>query len=297
MPDMTTQQPVPFTRFHPASEQELTVDEKREPCNVPRARVLARLQFQLDGQAVALPEEMVASGDFRGLSVTGITASLSAPDGLFAQCCWFVDDIDWFWLKITDIVKIERRNDSRFRGGTTCLWLTSHVAEYALASGHIDSEAEWECTLERYNAPRSDVWPRMGIRPDWWPDQWAKAWPYSCTPKEHYAIPTAEESLINITARLSLNSSSTAPDWRRLGPWADIVPGRPMHHLSQTTDWVLAPDGGIRMQRPQQPARGEELNADEPVLEEEIQSKRKRKRNRKGKNVVLPSEPTLKRQR
>ncbi|QRV80753.1 hypothetical protein RhiJN_08768 [Ceratobasidium sp. AG-Ba] len=296
MADTTIQQPVLFTRLNPASEQELTVDEKREPCNVPRARVLARLQFQLDGQAVPVPEVMVASGDFRGLSVTGITASLSAPDGLFAQCCWFVDDIDWFWLKITDVVKIERRNDSRFRGGTSCLWLTSHVAEYALATGHNDSETEWESTLELYNAPRSDVWPRMGIRPDWWPDQGAKAWPYSCAPQEHYLIPTAGDSLISITARLSLNGSSTSPDWRRLGPWADVVPGRPMHHRTQTTDWVLAPDSGIRMQRPRQPARGEALNADEPILENDIQSKRKRKRNKREKYVAQPSEPTLKRQ-
>jgi hypothetical protein len=61
---------------------------------------------------------MLDQQSFAGLSFVGITASLEGQDGLFAQCAWFDnDDIDWFWVEITNVRSVELRLDPRFRGG------------------------------------------------------------------------------------------------------------------------------------------------------------------------------------
>jgi hypothetical protein len=76
------------------------------------------LEARVDGKTIAIPKEMLEQQSFGGLSFVGITASLNGRDGLFAQCAWFdEDEIDWFWVEITDVRSIEFRKDPRFRGG------------------------------------------------------------------------------------------------------------------------------------------------------------------------------------
>jgi hypothetical protein len=55
---------------------------------------------------------------FSGLTFVGISASLNGLDGLFAQCALFDnDDVDWFWVEVTDVCSLDLRRDPRFRGG------------------------------------------------------------------------------------------------------------------------------------------------------------------------------------
>ncbi|QRV74563.1 hypothetical protein RhiJN_02578 [Ceratobasidium sp. AG-Ba] len=285
------------TRHSPASECELTEYEESNPHAATRARVLGRLQFKIGGEACAVPLNMVQSGNYRGLSVVGATASIGGSAGLFAQCCWFEDDIDWFWVEITSILKIEKREDPRFRGGTPCLWLITHVAEYALATCHVDFNAEWEDTLQMFDVPRCDTWPRLGVRPDWWPDEWTKEWPYDRSLREYRLAVITEYSLASLAGSMSLTSPSIPPEWRRTNPGSQVGLDRPMHNLGQTSDWVIQPDAGQRL------PQFDEKKAKECQAGGQVQPhhgdarKRKRTGNKKDRQPAESSASTFKRQR
>lgn len=61
---------------------------------------------------------MFATGALGKLEVIGVIGTLIGKEGLFAQCGWFGNqDLDWFWVCISDIQSMEVRKDSRFRGG------------------------------------------------------------------------------------------------------------------------------------------------------------------------------------
>jgi hypothetical protein len=128
-----------------------------------------------------------------------------------------------------------------------CVWVVTDIAEYAMITSHVLFDENWELTLEHFGAPRCDMWPQKGIRPDWWPVQFAQAWPYDRSIRERYAALMTEDPLAVLTQHLSLQSSSSRTTWVRLGPKGDVqLPGRPLHHLSQMPEWVLAPDAGLR---------------------------------------------------
>lgn len=72
----------------------------------------------LDGKAASIPEKFITDQTFPGVEFLGIIATLQGPEGLFAQCGWFGnDDLDWFWVRITEVQSLHLRTDSRFRGG------------------------------------------------------------------------------------------------------------------------------------------------------------------------------------
>ncbi|KAG8724029.1 hypothetical protein FRC12_005547 [Ceratobasidium sp. 428] len=203
---------------------------------------------------------MLKSQDFRGVYVVGIAASLRrGVDALFAQCAWFDDDeIDWVWVEVSDIQRIELREDERFRGGASCIWIVTEFAEYAVMTAHVEYDEPLEIIRTWFNAPRVDVWPRRGIRPEWWPVDFANAWPYDRAVREHYADIMAKDPLALATQNLSIDASGSRTGWLRLGPKGDSqLPGRPAHHLSHLTEWVLAPDAGLRKTAPDLPS-GEE---------------------------------------
>jgi hypothetical protein len=128
-----------------------------------------------------------------------------------------------------------------------CLWMRTNFAEYAMITAHVSFDEEWELTLEHFNAPRCDMWPQHGVRPNWWSVQWANAWPYDRSIREQYSALLSEDPLAIMTQNLSLQSSAQRKTWLRLGPKGEVhLPGRPLNHLSQMSEWVLAPDAGLR---------------------------------------------------
>lgn len=128
--------------------------------------------------------------------------------------------------------------------------MSTGFAEYAMTTSHATYNEHWERTLENFGAPRRDIWPRKGLRPDWWPTQWAGARPYNRSVPEHYAALMREDLLAQLTQHLSLGSDSSCTAWLRLGPKGDVqLPGRPANDLGQLSEWVLAPDAGMRKTR------------------------------------------------
>jgi hypothetical protein len=56
-----------------------------------------------------------------------------------------------------------------------------------------------------------------------------------------------DDPLAQLTQKLSLSSGPSRTTWPRLGPKGDLqLPGRPANHLSQLSEWVLAPDAGLK---------------------------------------------------
>jgi hypothetical protein len=139
-----------------------------------------------------------------------------------------------------------------FTSRAPCIWLVSPIGEYALLTASPRYEDHWEATLNFFNCPRCDEWPRKGVRPGWWVDEWADAWPYERGIKEQYDEIVAQDPLALLAGTLSLQPDSSRPAWSRLGSKGDAQrPGRalPLDNLSQIADWVLAPDAGLRKTR------------------------------------------------
>ncbi|KAG9074230.1 hypothetical protein FRC06_010829 [Ceratobasidium sp. 370] len=238
-----------FTKKNPATEREPLADELELVGDNPgRVRVLGLLEARVNGTVATIPSEMLHNQSFSGLSFVGVVASLRGPRGLPAACAWFNECcFDWFWVEVTEILSIKVRADPRFRGGALCVWMTTPFAEYVLTTAHPLFEDHWEPTLRLLNAPRCDEWPRRGIRPSWWPAESTHAWPYEQTVEEQYRVMEQEGSLAQLAQSLSLRPDPSPPVWHRLGPKGDPqLPGRPLHNLGQMTEWVLAPDTGLR---------------------------------------------------
>ncbi|KAG9125776.1 hypothetical protein FRC07_006278 [Ceratobasidium sp. 392] len=247
-----------ITRSAPAPESELLADETAGQRGSKFLRVLARLEILVDNEPAAITAEKIAEDGYRRISVVAVTASLNGLDGLLAQCCWFNDTIDWYWVKITEVLNIEVRRDVRFRGGTPCLWLTTAVGEYAMATSHVSFDQQWEEMLELYHVPRCDMYPERGVRPSWWPEVWANSWPFDKSIVDQYTAMLADDPLALLANNLRLEPDRAPTAWRRLGPKGDIaVEGQPPHHLSQLTEWEMVPDAGMR-KRPQKKVTGQE---------------------------------------
>ncbi|KAG9113360.1 hypothetical protein FRC07_007802 [Ceratobasidium sp. 392] len=240
-----------FTKANPATETEPLMGETGPTGEVlGRVRVLGALEAQINGVSAAIPQKMLEKQEFAGLSLLGITASLSGPDGSPAACGWFGQNcFDWFWVRIDDIRSVVVRKDVRFRGGAICVWVTTPYAEYAVITAHPMFEDKWEETLRLLNAPRCDEWPRSGLCPPWWSVN-AHPWPYERTVEERYGAAIADGSLAQMAQTLSLQPDPPRPVWRRLGPKGDPqMPDRPPHHLSQMTEWLMPTNAGMRKTR------------------------------------------------
>ncbi|KAG8722662.1 hypothetical protein FRC08_014407 [Ceratobasidium sp. 394] len=242
-----------YTRQNPAQEQERLCEELSQagiPTG-PYPRVLAMMEARVNGTPAPIPFDMLEDQRFPGVEIVGIVATLSGREGLFAQCGWFDnDDLDWIWAKIVDIRSIYLRADFRFRGGAPCVWVATSFAEYAVITPNAKYDDSWELTLTHLGAPRCDTWPMRGFRPDWWPDRWAEAWPYARPIEEQYPALLEVGELADQTDSLSIQPSTSSRPWRRLGPKGDArLPGQPMHHLSQMSEWVIDRDAGLRKVR------------------------------------------------
>jgi hypothetical protein len=157
-----------------------------------------------------------------------------------------------------------------------------------MVTSHVTYDEDWERTLEHFGAPRCDQWPHSGLHPGWWPAQWASAWPHERSIPEHYAALMKEDPLAQLAQNLSLRSGPTRTTWLRLGPKGDAqLPGRPANHLSQLSEWVIAPDAGLQKTRTSM-LPGHEADAETSSdqgkgkrrrAEKECPSKRKQNRN------------------
>ncbi|KAG9125525.1 hypothetical protein FRC07_007271 [Ceratobasidium sp. 392] len=114
MPSNTPFEQRKIMRFAPAPESELLADETAGQRGSKFLLVLARLEILVDNEPAAITAEKIAEDGYRWISVVAVTASLNGLDGLLAQCCWFNDTINWYWVKIIEVLNIEVRCGVRF---------------------------------------------------------------------------------------------------------------------------------------------------------------------------------------
>ncbi|CUA72105.1 hypothetical protein RSOLAG22IIIB_10085 [Rhizoctonia solani] len=241
------------TRSNPASHGEF-LDIERELGNLvlkTRPRILAYFSISLNGLPVS-PDAFLPGQRLDGLIIIGAVSTLLGKEGLSAQGLWFGRDapFDWYWASISHPLKIEVREDKRFRAGARCIWLTTSIAQYALTIPHPDYNDRWQSALAFFNAPHLDVWPTTGLRPDWWPAEQAGSWPGQKLPEELPVVVSREEDLQRLTEQLSMNPTSSLTSCHQAGPYTNPrLPCQPAHHLSQLQPWELKFDGGIKDKR------------------------------------------------
>ncbi|KDN33878.1 hypothetical protein RSAG8_13032, partial [Rhizoctonia solani AG-8 WAC10335] len=179
----------------------------------------------------------------------GFDVTRAARPTFTVQLLWDTDKkFDWFWVRLENVETIERRTDTRFRGGEPCIWLTTPIATYAMTAPHPEYTNDWHSVLELFNVAPINAWPKQGYRPLWWPWQSSGEWPYQRDPKECYSIVSPQDEIRQLAELLSAEQISSRATWHRLGAHVDhSLPGQPMHNLSQLLDWELAFDGGLKI--------------------------------------------------
>ncbi|KAG8720300.1 hypothetical protein FRC09_009793 [Ceratobasidium sp. 395] len=241
-------------RSNPASEGELLALERAlgQASSRRRQRVLGMFHASIDGRQGPIPDQILRSRSFAGLTFVGAVSTLHGQEGLHSQCLWYsFDEFDWFWATITDVETMEVRADSRFRGGAPCVWLTTHLAEYAVTTAHATFVNDWEDVLEFFNLPRCDVLPRTGPPPYWWSGQSAGCWPGEVH-KDLKDNKLSRETEVRLLAEgFASQPLAQGTPWKRLGPKGDRrFPGQPLHNLGQLLDWDLAYNAGLKITRP-----------------------------------------------
>ncbi|KAG9080818.1 hypothetical protein FRC06_006124 [Ceratobasidium sp. 370] len=213
-------------------------------------RVLSSFTFFVHGAATSIDVPALAATSWSGVEVVGVVGTIFGKEGLFGQSGWFSNyDLDWFWVRLTNITNVEVRCDPKFRRGDACVWLSTQRGDYAMLLPHKDHADEWEDTICSLGAgaaiARFTQLPAQGPRPTWWPDRWKEYWPF---PEEPRMKPVSPDK--------SKNSGEpddpTAPrqrshvKWRRLGPAGDkrCSTGYPLN-LGQLGAWHIEPDTGM----------------------------------------------------
>ncbi|CCO34318.1 hypothetical protein BN14_08415 [Rhizoctonia solani AG-1 IB] len=218
------------------------------------------------------------------VTFTGIVSTLLGQQGLHSQCLWYrQNQFDWYWAHIEGVEKIEVRNDSRFRGGLTCVWVVTALAEYAMAVTHAEFQHEWDLVLSHFGADHIDMWPREGVRPDWWPAESAGQWPYQREEAESERVVPAEEELRRLTELLSTQDIATHSWGRRYGPRAVArSSNQRQHNLIQVSQWELAVDGGLKAthRKLERGEQEEEASTSARVKKRRVQSQKKDKSGR-----------------
>ncbi|KAG8739118.1 hypothetical protein FRC10_006116 [Ceratobasidium sp. 414] len=263
-----------------------------------RCRTLGMFHACVDGRQVPITDALSRSGQFHSLSFVGAVSTLLGQEGLSSQCLWYSEDeFDWFWARITNIQSLELRADKRFRGGTPCVWLTTQVAEYALATPHSTFAKEWDDVLGFFSAPPCGVWPRQGHRPDWWPSQHSGRWPGEPYPGEVPSVVPPEKELRQLIEELSTEPTSSSARWRRLGPKGDRrFPGQPLHNVGQLLDWDLGYDAGLKLTRGDTGSEGDMDEPDAGTADVDRGQKRRKpepreRRSKRAKGVEMSSRP------
>ncbi|KAB5587737.1 hypothetical protein CTheo_8823 [Ceratobasidium theobromae] len=262
-------------RSNPASEGEFLRTEQA------LGHLAAKRMFHcsLDGVVGHIPADRLFDQQFDGIRFVGAISTLYGQDGLHSQCLWYAQDqFDWFWVEINEVQTIEFRIDSRFRGGSPCLWMVTPVAEYVLATPHVTFIHEWDHVLNFFEAPHCDVWPREGMRPDWWPIQSCGHWPGTQRPGELPNVVSVDEELRQLTAQLTMHPSLKSQPWCRLEPrGGKRFPGQRRHTLKQLLSWDVYFNSGIKVTDEQK----QDEESDRPV----VQNGRGWKRKRAGRDV------------
>ncbi|GAB1523789.1 hypothetical protein RhiTH_006939 [Rhizoctonia solani] len=223
-------------RQSPASEGELLDPERAigHLASKNRARILSAFDFTIDGAPASI-EPLLQKQRFQGLKVTGAVSSLLGQEGIYAQGLWYDNkgQFDWVWAHIDNVLKLEVRHDTRFRGGAQCIWMTTHVGEYAMGFPHKSYTEFWNTALAYFGAPSIGPLLQDDYCPDWWPAQSSGLWPGLLRPGEEHVEAGAKT--------IDLGCSSAHGSSGQLG--------QPAHNLRQLRPWNLAFDGGIKAKR------------------------------------------------
>ncbi|KAG8724744.1 hypothetical protein FRC09_014809 [Ceratobasidium sp. 395] len=183
-----------------------------------------------------------------GIEVLGVTGTIYNKEGLFAQSGWFGgNDLDWFWIRIKNILRLEVRTDRRFRGGEPCVWLVTEQGEYAMLLPSEDFEHLWDDILTRISpngvSAKFQMLTPVGPKPFWWDEWWEEAWPGKEATGSKRKFSTSPEERETAEGPPTASKSSA---WQFHGPKGDRYNRGGMrnntHFLAQ---WVLPQDGGM----------------------------------------------------
>ncbi|QRW21896.1 hypothetical protein RhiXN_09483 [Rhizoctonia solani] len=78
-----------------------------------------------------------------------------------------------------------------------------------------------------------EMWPRAGLRPDWWPLQSAGEWPFEKSEEDYARVVSADEELLQLIKLLTTRDT----------------PHERSTNLAQLAEWEIALDGGQRPTR------------------------------------------------
>ncbi|KAG9103190.1 hypothetical protein FRC06_011847 [Ceratobasidium sp. 370] len=240
-----------MSREYPDTEEAVLAEEYF--FHVPGTRftrVLTSFIFFVHGAAVSVDAPALAATGWSGVEVVGVVGTIFGKEGLFGQSGWFSNyDLDWFWVRLTNIVKVEVLCDRRFRRGDACVWTSTRRGDYAMLLPHKDYADEWEDTLCSLGtgapAARFTQLPAKGPRPTWWPDRWKDHWPFpeeTCLER----IPHKESEGKREPDEPTASGRVPRVKWRRLGAAGDerCSTGYPSN-LSQLDAWYIEPDSGM----------------------------------------------------
>ncbi|KAG8733281.1 hypothetical protein FRC10_000325 [Ceratobasidium sp. 414] len=185
-----------------------------------------------------------------GVEVVGVVGSIFVKEGLFGQSGWFSNyDLDWFWTRLTNIVKLEVLCDPRFRRGDACIWMSTQRGDYAMLLPHkvyADGSEDALCSLGTGTPTARFVQlPAKGPRPTWWPDRWKADWPF---PEETRLECVSADEPENNGEPDEPTASRQVPRvrWRRLGPAGDKqCSAGYLSNISQLDAWHIERDTGM----------------------------------------------------
>ncbi|KAG8795013.1 hypothetical protein FRC12_019096 [Ceratobasidium sp. 428] len=180
----TQQQPIPgVTPAFPDYEWTRTAEEClfQDPAML-FGRVLTCFRVLQNGQPITDAQDILLFDATAGIEVLGATGTIYNQEGLFAQSGWFGgNDLDWFWIRIKNIRRLEVRTDRRFRGGEPCVWLITEHGEYAMLLPSEDFERLWGDIVARISpngvSAKFQMLTPIGPKPFWWDEWWEEAWP------------------------------------------------------------------------------------------------------------------------
>ncbi|KAG8714822.1 hypothetical protein FRC08_011411 [Ceratobasidium sp. 394] len=213
-------------------------------------RVLTSFAFLTCGVPGPIDVSRLATNDWTSVEVVGVIGTVFGKEGLFGQAGWFSNyDLDWFWVRLTNILKLEVRCDTKFRRGDLCVWMSTELGDYAMLLPHNDYADEWDDILHSLGAAaltaRFTQLPTKGPRPTWWPDRWKDFWPFAEQPRLKHPAPDETE---NDGGPYGPTISANMPraKWRRLGPAGDQQrPTGYASNLAQLSAWHIERDTGM----------------------------------------------------
>ncbi|KAG8691688.1 hypothetical protein FRC11_012893 [Ceratobasidium sp. 423] len=149
---------------------------------LPVLRVLDSFVFLSQGAPTPLPAGWLENTSWAEIEVIGAVATMTGPTAPLAQCGW-ITRLKWRWIRITSIRSLQIRQDSRFRKGEPCFWLTTPLGEYAILAPHRGYSALWNDAISQPDVPTPPPTFRRvsdsDSMPSWWDVSWDINWPPS----------------------------------------------------------------------------------------------------------------------